>query len=113
MLFLLYDFQVISETAKQSKVVQFIQTGISNASPSHFQNTISWIVLSVQVINNLGAENADFSNAKIKGTILSSVDEGAPFWSDESLWSCCDSTCQTSIKPNRTERGTRAIEYET
>lgn len=78
-----------------------------------FQNTISWIVLSVQVINNLGAENADFSNAKIKGTILSSVDEGAPFWSDESLWSCCGSTCQTPIKSNRTERGTRAIEYET
>lgn len=43
------------------------------ASLSLFQNTISWIVLSMHVINNVGAENEEFLNGKIKGMILYSL----------------------------------------
>lgn len=66
------------------QLVQLIWTGTWSPSLPLSRNTTSWIVLSVHVINNLGVENEDFLNAKIKGMILSSVDEGAPFWSDES-----------------------------
>lgn len=46
------------------------------ASLSLFRSTISRIVLSVHVINNLGTEKEEFLNGKRKGMILYSVYEG-------------------------------------
>lgn len=82
---LLVIYKSFQKLENDVQLVQFILIGIWMASLSLFQNTISWIVLFVHVINNLGAENEEFLNGKIKGMILYSlVYERTAFWSEKS-----------------------------
>lgn len=55
------------------QLTQFTLIGIWMASLPLFRNTISWTVLSVHVINNLGAEKEESLKGKIKGRTLHSV----------------------------------------
>lgn len=52
------------------QLMQYILIGIWMAPVSLFRSTLSRIVLSAHVINNLGTENEDFLNGKRKGMLL-------------------------------------------
>lgn len=66
-------YKALQKLESDVQLIQFILIGIWMAPRSLSQNTMSWTVLSSRVITNLGAENKEFLNGKIKGMILYSL----------------------------------------
>lgn len=79
------------------QLMQFALIGIWMASLPLFRNTISWIVLSVHVINNPGAENEEFLKGEIKGRTLNLRLRRACALKWWKLRPCCVSTLGTLL----------------